>query len=175
MKGNSLIKNLKDYTVLDIETTGLSPKNNEIIELAAVKVRDGKIVDTYSSLIKPSSEISPSISNLTNITNEMVKTSPLIEEELVNFLKFIGPDIIIGHNVTFDISFISLNSLKIFQTPFLNNYVDTLTLSRRFVKSDHHNLQTMASIFNIDYTGAHRALKDCFITQKLYEILKNNI
>lgn len=175
MKGNSLIKNLNDYTVLDIETTGFSPKNNEIIELAAIKVRNGKIVDTYNSLIKPANEISSSISNLTGITNEMIKYSPNIEEEFINFLKFIGADIVIGHNITFDISFISTNSLKIFSSPFLNNYIDTLTLSRRYVKSPHHNLKTMANIFNIDYTGAHRALKDCFITQTLYEILKKEI
>lgn len=174
-KGESLVASLKNYTVLDIETTGLSPQNNEIIELAAIKIKNNEIVDTYSSLIKPQNEISPFITNLTNITNEMVQAAPSIDTEITNFLNFVGDDIIIGHNVSFDINFINTNSLKVLNIPFSNDYVDTLRLSRMYVESNNHKLGTMASKFNIDYSGAHRALKDCHITFKLYKILKNNV
>lgn len=174
-KGKSLVASLSDYTVLDIETTGLSPQNNEIIELAAIKIRNNEIVDTYSSLIKPQNEISPFITNLTNITNEMVQSAPSIDTEIINFLNFVGDDIIIGHNVSFDINFINANSLKVLNIPFSNDYVDTLRLSRMYVASDSHKLGIMASKFNIDYSGAHRALKDCHITFKLYAILKNSV
>ena len=106
MSSTNYIKRIiKDYCVLDTETTGLSARTDEIIEIGIVKVRDNKIVDRYSQLIKPKKKISRFITDLTGITNEMVKGKPSILEVEDEFLSFIGSDIIIGHNTSFDIRF----------------------------------------------------------------------
>lgn len=172
-KGDSLIDCLDDYTIIDIETTGLDPTNDKIIELAALKVRDNKIVNNYSTLINPKIEIDTFITELTGITNEMLKNAPVIEEKLQEYIDFIGEDIIIGHNINFDINFIYDCYEKYFNSFLFNDYIDTLRLSRDFIKdTPNHKLKTLSEKFNINYDNAHRALNDCYITNNLYMILK---
>ena len=96
----------RNYTVIDIETTGLSPLEDEIIELSALKVRDNKVVKEFSSLINPNKEISDFISSLTGITQSMVQNAPDIKTVLPLFIDFIGDDTVLGHNVSFDLGFI---------------------------------------------------------------------
>ena len=105
-KGNSKIELVNDYIVLDIETTGLDPEFDEIIEIGAIKVINGKIVDEFSELVKPSNAITPFISSLTGITNDMLKTAKNINQVLPKFLDFVKDMTIVGHNVNFDINFI---------------------------------------------------------------------
>lgn len=175
-KGDSLIDGLNDYTIIDIETTGLDPINDKIIELAALKVRDNKIVDNYSTLINPKIEIDSFITELTGITNEMLENAPTIEEKLQEYIEFIGEDIIIGHNINFDINFIYDSYEKYFNSFLFNDYIDTLRLSRNFIKdTPNHKLKTLSEKFNINYDNAHRALNDCYITNSLYMILKEII
>ena len=174
-KGDSLMESIDNYTIVDIETTGLDPKLDEIIELAAIKIRNNEIIDNYSKLIKPKEEIDCFITNLTGITNDMLKNAPVIEDVIEEFLNFINDDIVIGHNVNFDINFIYDNCIKILEKPFTNNFIDTLRISRKYIDTNNHKLQTLAEKFEIDYSGAHRALKDCYITQQLYEKLKNEM
>ena len=104
-----------DYTVVDIETTGLSPDKCEIIEISALKVRNDEIVDTFSTLIKPSKRIDPFIVRLTGITDEMVAEAPKIRAVLPAFMEFVAEDFILGHNVNFDINFIYYNWKKYFK------------------------------------------------------------
>ena len=104
-KGKSLIDIPNNYVVFDIETTGLDPEFDEIIEIGAVKIKDGIKIDTFNSLIKPEYEIDEFITELTGITNEMVENAPSIDEVLPKFMDFIKDYIIIGHNVNFDINF----------------------------------------------------------------------
>ena len=105
-KGNCLYEFLNNYVVIDIETTGLSPKYNEITEIAAIKIRDNKIIDQYSTLVKTSQEIPENITKLTGITNEMVNQHGVdIESALMEFKSFIGDDVLVGHNAHFDINF----------------------------------------------------------------------
>ena len=98
-KGKSLLEFLTDYTVIDIETTGLYSEFDEILELSAVKYRNNKMIDKFTTLVRPEEEIDEYITDLTGITNEMVANAPSIEEALPKYLDFIGTDIVVGHNV----------------------------------------------------------------------------
>lgn len=172
-KGDSTLQLADCYTVIDIETTGLSPRWDAILELSALKVENNIIVDEFSELVKPDFSIPDFITELTGISNEMVKNSKKIDDVLPRFLKFISSDLIIGHNVNFDINFIYDNSLDILGTPFSNDFVDTMRLGRRLIDGlPHYRLQNLAEYFNVDYSGAHRALEDCKITNKCYGGLK---
>lgn len=175
LKGKSLIDSVNNYVVIDIETTGYDTKTDKIIELAALRIRDNRITDTFESLINPDIKIDKFISNLTGITNDMLKSAPHLYEKIKEFINFISNDIIIGHNVNFDINFIYDNSLEILDKPLSNDFIDTLRISRNYVLSENHKLKTLATLFDIDYTNAHRALKDCYITYQLYNILKEKV
>lgn len=124
-KGNNLLELIDDYCVVDLETTGLSLKLCEIIEICILKVRNGKIIDKYETLLKPENEIDDFIENLTGITNEMLKNAPKFSEIYKEILTFIDKDVIVGHNVNFDINFLYDNFIKYNHT-FNNNYIDTL-------------------------------------------------
>lgn len=176
-KGNSLIALDKDYVVFDIETTGLDSKYDEIIEISGVKVRDDKIVDSFSSLVKPINPISSFITELTGISNEMVASSPGIEEVLPKFMEFIEDDILIGHNVNFDINFVydTLEGIN-YPKKLSNNFIDTMRLGRYLLKNlTHHRLMDLAGYYNISYEGAHRSLTDSKITYEVYLKLKSQI
>lgn len=161
-----------DYTVLDIETTGFSSLHNEIIEIAALCVRSGKVVDEFSELIKPHRGIPPRITEITGITNDDVKNKETIEDVLPRFLFFAGNDIIVGHNVGFDTRFIYDRALFL-GTAFLNDTVDTMKLSRKLNKDmSHHRLSDLAERYGIVNESAHRALSDCYTTYKVFEELK---
>lgn len=163
-----------DYTVIDIETTGLSPDKNNIIELSAIKIRNNKIIDTFTELINPNERINSYITNLTGITNSMVENADTLEHILPKYVNFIANDIVLGHNVKFDIRFISKNLEKLFNNRFKNESMDTMKLSRRYCTDiTSHKLSNLANYFNIDSKGHHRGLKDCEMTYYVYEGIKN--
>ena len=173
-KGRSLLLFPSDYTLIDLETTDLSPRFGEIIELGAIKVRDNRIVEKYSQLVKPRSPISSFITELTGITNEMVKDQPFIEDCLQEYLDFIGDDLVVGHNVNFDINFIYDNSVDCYDKEFTNDFVDTMRLSRRMFKEEkHHRLRDLIKRYNIPGNQEHRALSDCFFTYEILNWLNN--
>ena len=101
----SNIDNIKNYTVIDLEMTGLSAKNDKIIEIGAARVRGGEIVDTVSTLVNPKQHIPQRVQELTGITDSDVENAADMDEAVDNLLDFIGDDIILGQNVTFDYSF----------------------------------------------------------------------
>ena len=109
LRGLSLLNWIVDFTVIDIETTGLVTDYDEIIELSALRVRNNIVSDSYSVLVKPSYEIDDFIAELTGITNEMLVHERSIEEVISDFYNFIGSDILLGHNLGFDIKFINKN------------------------------------------------------------------
>lgn len=164
-----------DYTVIDIETTGLSSVRNEIIELSALKIRNNKVSKTFTTLVKPQGKINYFISKLTGITNQMVASAQPIDSILDKYIEFIGNDIIIGHNVNFDINFIYDNYLKYFNKEFSNDYIDTCSMSRKICNLKHHKLNIVADYYNIDSSGHHRAEQDCYMTYKIYDAMKNEI
>lgn len=175
-KGKSLCSFPSDYTVVDIETTGLYPSASEIIEVSALKCRDEKVVDVFSSLIRPVYPIAPFITGLTGISNEMVKDAPGAEETLARFYDFAGKDILIGHNVNFDINFLYDGLVKHNSLILDNSFVDVLRLARKALPFlPNHRQMTVAAYYGIETSGSHRALRDCEICNKNYLQLKRQL
>lgn len=163
-----------NYTVIDIETTGLSCDTCEIIELSAIKVRDYQVVDNFSSLVKPNSRINSFITSLTGISNEMVKNAQPITSVLPSFVKFISEDILLGHNVSFDMRFIQYNLERYFKQSLANKSIDTMRISRKYNKMlKSHKLELLANHYNVSTKGHHRALNDCMMTNEIYLNMKN--
>jgi DNA polymerase III epsilon subunit family exonuclease len=174
-KGNSLVEDIDDYTVLDIETTSLDSYHGEILEISAIKVRNKKEVDYFSELIKTNNEIGYFTTRLTGITNEMVEQDGKdLIYVLQEFQKLLGNDIIIGHNVNFDIDFI-YDSMEDNLNEYLsNNYIDTLRLSRKVLPQlKHHKLDNLIDYFELEKRDEHRALNDCILTNQVYINLAN--
>lgn len=166
-KGNNLTTIPDSYIVIDIETTGLDPYFDEIIEIGALKIENNHIVDSFNSLIKLpyNGKLSPFIEKLTGISNEMLKDAPKIKEVLPKFLKYIGNSILIGHNVNFDINFLYDKINDKLKKTLSNNFVDLMRLSRKlFPELPNHKLITIAQYFNVSTKNHHRALEDCEIT-----------
>lgn len=184
-KGKSIVAFPDDYCVIDIETTGLSPDWDSIIEIAAEKFHKGVLVDTFTSLVKPAGFESGKpflddfIVELTGITDEMLSSANSTDLVLSEFAEFINDSVLVGHSVNFDINFLYDNFEHTISRHLSNNFVDTMKLSRRLHKNfKHHRLSDLAEYYNIDYENAHRALRDVEITSKCYlflidEILKN--
>lgn len=165
----------KDYTVIDLETTGFSPAYCKIIELSAIKVRNDEIVETFSELINPCEKVNYFITNLTGISNEMLIDKRRIEEALNDYLDFIGDDILLGHNVNFDISFIRENAKCYLDRSFNNKYVDTMYISRRLYSNErHHRLIDLINRFDLGTYQEHRGLSDCMYTYKAYLYMKGS-
>ena len=128
----SNIDNIKNYTVIDLEMTGLSAKNDKIIEIGAARVRGGEIVDTISILVNPKQHIPQRVQELTGITDSDVENAADMDEAVDNLLNFIGDDIILGQNVTFDYSFLkkaAVNNNLVFPSAG----IDTLKMARRIL------------------------------------------
>lgn len=168
-KGHSILDFPSSYSVVDLETTGFDPAKDSIIEVAALKVRDNKIVDSYSSLINSGIEISEFISDLTGITNDQLQSAPSPDEVLKHLYDFLSYDIIVGHNVHFDVNFLYDNFANYLGKTFSNNFIDTLRLSKKYYKnSPSHKLTELAKYLEIPFSVSHRALADCEITNQLY-------
>ena len=168
------------FTIIDIETTGLSPDYDEIIELSAIKYVNNVAVDEFSSLVRPEPDIDglyvdSFITELTGITNSMLRDAPELPSILPVFFDFIGNDLVVGHNVNFDINFLYDKSVSILSKPFTNDFVDTMRISRRIHPDiSHHRLRDLCDRYSIDYSGAHRALTDCQITAKCLHALHDD-
>ena len=172
-KGKNLFTYPSDYVLLDIETTGLDPRYAEIIEIGAYKVVNNEIVDTFETLIKPTEFIPEEITNINHITNEMVSDAPSQMEVLTKFDEFVGDSIIMGHNVTFDIGFLTHYFYQYLRHYMLNDYVDTLYMARKLLKElPNHKLQTLSEYYGLNIEGEHRALKDVELTYKVYNKLR---
>lgn len=162
---------INNYCVLDTETTGLSSYYDEIIEIGILKVRDNKIVDRYSQLIKPDYEIDPFITSLTGITNDMVKDMPVIDSVMSDVLSFIGGDVIIGHNTSFDIRFLNAG----FNIELDNKYMDTMQFAKKlFPELNHHRLSDLTSYLGLS-NNEHRSIADCIATKELYDSIKDTM
>lgn len=156
------------YVVFDIETTGLSSKLDKITEIGAVKISDGKIIDQFSSLINPHIPIPEKITELTGITDEMVKDAPSINEVLPKFLSFIENKPIVAHNASFDVGFIRENANKL-GLALSNPAIDTLKLARVLLKNlKKHKLDIIAKELDIKLDNHHRAVDDAKATAEIF-------
>lgn len=175
-KGKSLWAFPDDYTVVDIETNFTEWRETEIIEISAVRFRNNKFSDSFSVLVKVDDKIDRFVSNLTGITDEMLQNYGIdVKEALKKFSEFVGNDIILGYNVSFDINTIYDSMVKYDLEPLKNDFVDVLRFSRKALRDyevANRKQTTVAEFFGIDVNGAHRAEKDCFICNEIYQRLR---
>lgn len=162
----------ENYTVVDIETTGLSPQYDDIIELSALKVRNNEVVEEFSSLLKSQKGVNSFITDLTGITNRMLMSAPEIDEVLPKFLSFIEDDTILGHNVNFDMRFIKNKTQRVLNRNVENPIMDTMILAKSNLRLRNFKLATIAQHYDIDTKNNHRGLKDCYITFEVYNKLR---
>ena len=171
-KGKSFLCLPRDYTVIDIETNGTGD-GMEPIEIAALRVRDGKRVAGFDQFVRPSRRVDPWITWLTGITDSMVRSAPLPCTVLPAFLDFIGDDLLMGYNVHFDVNCLYDACLTQLGRPLPNSFVDVLRFSRRYLKNLPDRKQTtVAAFFGLNTAGAHRALRDCEICDAVYRRLR---
>lgn len=161
---------LEDYTVLDLETTGLDPKKEKIIEIGAARIRGGKVAATYRTMLQPGRELPSRITELTGITPQMLQGQPYIEEVLPAFMEFLGDDVLMGHRVLFDYSFAKRAAVNA-GLPFEKRGVDTLKLARICLPElPSKRLSDLCVRFGI-VSHAHRALNDALAAHELYQRL----
>ena len=171
--GRLINKYVPDYVVFDLETTGLSYKKDEVIEISALKVIGGQIVDQFSTLVDPGRHIPYTASSVNGIVDEMVQGCPSFEEALGSFLEFAGDMMLVGHNVKcFDLCFLYRDAMKFWGKTIGNDYVDTVILARAYLPDMSHALGDLALYYDISTEGAHRALADCHMTYQVFEKLK---
>lgn len=198
-KGQSLLAFPEDYIIIDIETTGLSPTHDKIIEVAAIKVENGKKTSTFQELMKPTSYevydmdedilgdyiikdgkkiqyVDEFIINFTGINNKMLDSARNSKDVLSDFLSYIGDSILVGHNVNFDINFLYDFTEKLLEKPLTNNFIDTLRFARLWLKSlDDRSLYGLVRQYEISGNNFHRALNDCEYTNSVFLALKKDI
>ena len=161
----------RSYIAVDIETTGLRPDEDAIIEIGAVKYEDGVVVDTYTSFINPGVRLPNHIVKLTGITDEMLKDARKIEEVLPEFLEFFDSDFILGHNIKFDFSFLKTAAMRIGHK-FEKHGIDTLRLAKLMhPELSSRTLEAMCKEYNIKRENKHRAYDDAKAAAELYEEL----
>lgn len=172
-----LAEYIPNYVVFDLETTGISCVNDEVVEISAIKVDNHKAVSEYTTLVNPKCAIPYDASQVNGITDDMVKDAPVFETALADFLAFVGDYVLVGHNIhTFDMKFIYRDCKRYFGKMPGNDYVDTLNLSRACLPQlRHHRLGDIAGYYGISTKGAHRALNDCRMNQAVYECLGKEI
>lgn len=172
-KGNNVLARLPaDYTVVDIETNNVVDGVMEIIEIAALRCRDGHPVASFSTLVHPRGRIDSFVRDLTGITDLMVASAPEPVEALKDFYDFVGQDVLVGHNVNYDINALYDNLERHLGLYLGNDYLDVLQLSKqRLPNMAHHRQVDVAEYFGIDTRGAHRALTDCEICHLNYQCL----
>ncbi|GGH17858.1 PolC-type DNA polymerase III [Paenibacillus segetis] len=161
------------YIVFDIETTGLSVTQNKIIEIAAVKMIEGKEVDRYATFVNPHVRIPYNIQQLTNINDDMVKDAPELEPVLQQFIDFAGDAVLVAHNARFDVGFVNAKLKELGRPPMDNPVLDTLEMARMlFPTMKNHRLNTLAAKYKVSLENHHRAIDD---TLALGEILNGLI
>lgn len=183
-KGKSLLELPDDYTVIDIETTGLDTSYDDIIEIGCVRFRDNAPCDRFHTFLRPSPwenddgsvhYVDDFITQLTGITDDMVRNAPVFKDIADALIEFLGKDVLVGHNVNFDVNFIYDNMIKNKYPEFTNDFVDTMRLSRKVLPDlPHHRLRDLTDYFKIDGTH-HRAVDDCLLTNAVYQNLRRLI
>ena len=147
--GKKLNTYLPDYVLFDLETTGISCARDQVIEISAVKVRAGRVVDEFSTLVNPRMPIPFAASQVNGITDDMVKNSPYFEQAFAEFLKFVGDDVLVGHNIhNFDMKFLYRDAQAFWNATIGNDYVDTLQMARICLPQlSHHKLTDLAEYY----------------------------
>lgn len=164
---NSAHRKLEEdtFVVFDVETTGLSAVYDTIIELAAVKVKNGEIIDRFESFANPHHPLSATIINLTGITDDLLVNAPEVEAVLKRFHTWVGDAVLVAHNASFDIGFLNVGYKNIGLPKVSNPVIDTLELGRfLYPEMKNHRLNTLAKKLNVELTQHHRAIYDAEAT-----------
>ncbi len=165
----SFYKKLVSYVVLDVETTGLNSVNDKIIEIGMARIRNGNISETYSTLVNPDMPIQSDASAVNGIYDDDVRDAPQIHEIIHDINAFIGNDIVVGHNITFDLRFLRMAMLENGISKSIG-YVNTLSVSRSILPHlKDHKLQTLMEAAGIKECQIHRALDDAINTHKILQ------
>jgi len=161
-----------DYVVFDLETTGIDPLSNKIIEIGALKYKENKLVEEFNCFVNPHMILPQVITQITGITNEDLKNELSIEEILPQFIEFIGDLPIIAHNANFDIAFVEHNLKLLGKGSLTNQCIDTLELAKHYIpKAYNYKLATLKNFFKLNF-GSHRSLEDCYTTNYVYQYCK---
>ena len=159
--------------VLDVETTGLDYTKEKIIEFAGVRLENGKIVDSFETLVNPHQKIRKSSMAVHGITDEMLENAPSEEEIFPKIFEFIGDNPIVAHNAIFDYSFLNKTSKRLFNKPFENRYIDTQFMFKEvYPHLESCGLDCLMDIFKVKYSTRHRAMADAEGLAKAYPKLK---
>lgn len=162
----------RTYIAIDLETTGLNPSRDRILEIGAAKVVDGVVTDTYSVFVDCGVRVPEYITNLTGITDEMAQSGISTEHAMKEIVDFCRDYEILGHNVLFDFSFLKRNAVNLNLT-FEKNGIDTLRIARCFLPElPSRSLEALCGHYGIDREHKHRALDDAIATVVLYERLR---
>ncbi len=172
-KGKPTLVRPLSYIVLDLETTGLDPSVDAIIEIGGITVRAGRILDRYRTFVRPEPfrSLSPFVKNLTGITDQDIQNAPAFREILPSLRDFIGGHTIVGHNINFDLNFLYDRIFSLTGETLDNPYLDTRKLAKKVVPGlPHYSLEFLCQHFGIE-GNHHRAVDDCLLTEKLQERL----
>lgn len=164
-----------DYVVIDIETTGMSAVGDSLIEVAALRIKNGKAVEEFSKLIKSDGVIPAEICNLTGINDALLEREGECEEDVLKgLMNFVGNDKLVGYNISFDNKFLKLAYKKYGIKMWKNVSVDVLPMVRKKISDiKDYKLTTVAEFMGLDTKGAHRALFDCYLAYHVYDRLKD--
>ncbi|WP_124064894.1 exonuclease domain-containing protein [Clostridium sp. E02] len=173
LTGRRLEQYADNYVVFDLETTGVSSKEDFIIEISAVKVKNHVVMDQFTTLVNPGMHIPAGATKVNGITDDMAIKAPNLRNVLPEFLSFIEGEILVGHNIqSFDLKFLSRAAEELLGLEVPNDYVDTLYMARTVLPMlRRHRLTDLSQYFNVPTDGAHRALNDCIMNQKCYEYM----
>lgn len=157
-----------EFVVFDFETTGFSPVNDRITEIGAVLLRNGEVVDTFSSLVNPQMPIPSRVVEVTGITDDMVKDAPTEDEVMPKFFEFIGDRLLVAHNAPFDMSFARASALRL-GVVLENPYCDTVPMARVLVPDiKNHKLDTVAKALDLGEFNHHRAVDDATVLAHIF-------
>ena len=163
----------KNYVVFDLETTGLDPTSQRIIEVSAIKITGGNMTECFNTLVNPEKKIPTEVVELTNITDEMVKDSPKDYEIIGDYLKFCEGCVLVAYNAPFDMSFLNIIAEKC-NYKITNEVLDAYEMAKKKVKGvKNYKLKTVSEFMKVNLVGAHRAINDTLATAKVFVKLMN--
>lgn len=163
-----VIPEFDTYCVFDLETTGFDPEKEGITEVAVCKVRNGEIIDEYTTFVNPEKPIPFNVQELTHITDEMVADAPKIDQMIPEFLEFTKGCVLVAHNAHFDTRFIANKAEKL-GLEFKPYVIDTLEMARELYNAvENYKLGTIVEYLGIELEGAHRAINDTRATAKMF-------
>ncbi len=157
------------FVALDLETTGLSPQYDRIVEIGAVKFVDGKVVETFSELVNPGIAMPPGATAVNLITDVMLEGQPQLETVLPRLLSFLDDAVLVAHNAPFDLGFLSAALRKQGKPPLTHQYVDTQPMGRKAWPGRHnYKLQSLALDLGVKALDAHRAKDDARVCMEVF-------